>query len=206
MQYKDMSLEQFTKQTASNSPVPGGGSVSALCAALSVSLAQMVTALTAGKKNYEAVTPKMEKIGRKMEELQNVLLAKIDEDSNAFDTVMAAFKLPKITDEEKALRRQAIEKATVFAAEVPLSLAEDCCSLFDDFAFVAQKGNKNALSDIAVATMLLRTAVLGALYNVKINLGGLPESEYKQKTCTKVEKLEAQAIAKEKEILSYIVL
>lgn len=206
MQFKNQTLEQFALDTSSNSPVPGGGSVSALCASLSVALAQMVARLTIGKKNYEAVSDKMSAIVVTMSELQSDFLEAIDKDANSFDAVMKAFKLPKESQEEKDYRRSEIIKATKYAAEIPLSLAEKCSTVFDDFNFVAENGNKNALSDIAVAAMLIRTAILGALYNVKINLNSLPDDEYKEKMKLKVSALEEMAEGKEKEILSKITL
>lgn len=206
MLLQDMTLKEFLQTTSSSSPVPGGGSVAALCASLSSALAAMVTALTVGKKNYESVSEQMQAVGGKMNKLQEKFVDAIDKDSDAFNKVMASFKLPKDTDEQKAFRRAKINEATQFAATVPLRLAEDCALLFDDFAYIAKNGNKNALSDIAVATMLLRTAILSALCNTKINLSSLPEGDYKTVTSNRVEQLEVLANQKEKEILSYIVL
>ncbi len=202
----ELSVKEFIETTASNAPVPGGGSVSALCGSLSAALTKMVAGLTVGKKNYIAVNDEMQEIVEKMPHYQTQLMEAIQKDSNSFDTVMAAFRLPKVTEEEKVLRNQAIENATKLAAEVPLKTAQTVTETFDTLAFVAEKGNKNTMSDIAVATMLARTAIFGALYNVKINLSGLPENEYKTNMLKEVERLHTQAECKEKEILSKIIL
>jgi formiminotetrahydrofolate cyclodeaminase len=202
----ELTVKEFILTTASKEPVPGGGSVSALCGSLSASLAKMVAGLTVGKKNYEAVNDKMQEVVEKMPAFIDRLMQAIQEDSNSFDTVMAAFRLPKDTEEQKAARRDAINCATKSAAEVPLKTAQMVAETFDTLAFVAENGNKNAMSDIAVATMLARTAVFGALYNVKINLSGLPDDDYKKETQKEVERLHNLAENREKEILSKITL
>ncbi len=202
----DLSLSDFIAKTASSDPVPGGGSVSAMCGSLSAALAKMVAGLTVGKKNYLAVSDQMQKVVDEMPAYIESLKEAIQEDSNSFDGVMAAFKLPKETEEDKAKRRKAIDDATVIAAKVPLKTAETVAQLFPTLEFVAANGNKNAMSDIAVATMLARTAVFGALYNVRINLAGLPDSDFKTETYQKVNALHETAETKEKHILSLIVL
>ena len=199
-----LSVQDFILQTASDAPVPGGGSISALCGALSAALAKMVAGLTVGKKNYEAVTDKMQEVVDKMPAFIDTLSDLVEKDSESFDFVMKAFKLPKDTDEAKQLRRKAIDDATVYAAQIPLKTAQTVASMFDTLEFVAEFGNKNAMSDIAVATMLARTAIFGALYNVRINLSSLPEGEFKQTTAQEVEKLHALAESREKEILAKV--
>lgn len=202
--FSELSLKDFVASTASDSPVPGGGSVAAYCASIGTALMQMVAGLTVNKKNYEHAWAKMQKVINEMPALQDKFLAAIDTDTAAFDGVMNALHLPKDTDENKAIRRKALNDATVNAAKVPLELAQDCVKLFPLCDFIATNGNKNAISDIAVATMLLRTAVLSALYNVKINLNGLGESEFKTKTAEKVAEIEAATVEQEKLILGKI--
>lgn len=204
MLLQDQSIKDFAALTASDAPVPGGGSVSAMCAAISSALTQMVAGLTAGKKGYETETEKMTEIVNTMPKNTAEFLDGIDRDSEAFDLVMNAFRMPKATDEEKAVRRQKINEATVYAAEVPMKLAREAVKLFPVIDYVSSSGNKNALSDIAVATMILRTAVRGALFNVRINLASLPESDYKSALSLEVIELEKQADEQEKSILSNI--
>ncbi len=197
----DLTIKEFTEVLASSSPAPGGGSVSALAGALSAALASMVASLTAGKKGYEQHDGKMREIAAKMPLKYGELIEAIEEDSKSFDGVLAAFKLPKTTDEEKAARKNAIEKATMHAANVPLSTAEKASALFDDLDFLAKNGNKNALSDVAVAAMMARSATLGALSNVEINIASLSESDYKSRLIKRVTQLRQQANAREKTIL-----
>ncbi|MDD3831398.1 MAG: cyclodeaminase/cyclohydrolase family protein [Clostridia bacterium] len=204
MLLQDMYLKEFIKATASNQPVPGGGSVSAYCASIGVALAQMVASLTAGKKGYENVSQQMLDYIPILEQLQDQFLNDIDRDSDSFDAVMQAFKLPKESEQDKQIRRASIQEATKNAALVPMQLAEKIASLFPICEFIATNGNKNALSDICVATMLLRTGLLGALYNVRINLTSLPQSPFTESMYGKVAQLEEYAIAQEKNILSQV--
>lgn len=204
MLLQDQTIKNFVELAASDAPVPGGGSVSALCAALSSALVQMVAGLTAGKKGYEAASEKMTEIAGKMPALQKEFLEGIDKDSRAFDAVMSAFRLPKSTEEEKAARRKKINEATLTAAEVPMEISKTAVTMLDMCKFVAQYGNKNALSDAAVATMTLRTAVRGALFNVLINLGSLPDSEHKADLLAQVKQMEERIEKEEKEILENI--
>jgi len=200
----ELSVKDFVLQTASDAPVPGGGSISALCGTLSSALAKMVAGLTVGKKNYEAVSDRMQQVVDEMPRYIEVLSDLIEKDSESFDFVMKAFRLPKDTDEAKAIRRKAIDDATVYAAQIPLKTAQTVAELFPTLEFVAEFGNKNAMSDIAVATMLARTAIFGALYNVRINLGSLPDGEFKEVTSKEVEKLHALAENREREILAKV--
>lgn len=204
MLLQDQSIKDFTALTASDAPVPGGGSVSAMCAAISSALTQMVAGLTAGKKGYETETEKMTEIVNSMPKNTTDFLDGIDRDSEAFDLVMNAFRMPKATDEEKAVRRQKINEATIYAAEVPMNLARKAVKLFPIVDYVSKNGNKNALSDVAVATMTLRTAVRGALFNVRINLSSLPENDYKSALSAEVIELEKLADEQEKTILANI--
>lgn len=206
MLLQEQSIKDFVALTASDAPVPGGGSVAALCAAISSALTQMVAGLTVGKKGYESAQEKMSDIIREMPKYQKEFLEGIDRDSEAFDLVMNAFRMPKTTDEEKAIRRAKINEATKCAAEVPMNLARKAVRLLPVCEYVAQNGNKNALSDIAVATMMLRTATRGALYNVRINLASLPDSEYKTQTTDEVLKIEKEIEQREKKILASISL
>lgn len=202
----DLTIKEFTEVLASNSPVPGGGSACALAGALSAALANMVALLTAGKKGYEQHSEKMSEIAQKMPSKYAEFIQAIEEDSKSFDGVMTAFKLPKLSDEDKAARKLAIQKATMHAANVPLSTAQKADALFDDLDFLAKNGNKSALSDVAVAAMMARTALLGALCNVEINLSSLCESDYKSDLIGKIAILRQSAYAREKAILDAITL
>lgn len=203
---QDLSLKDFLAKTASGDPVPGGGSVAALSASLSASLIAMVANLTIGKKGYEQSEEEMKKILSIADELRVKFVNDIDRDSTAFNEVMASLKLPKNNDEEKAKRKEAMQKSLKNAALVPLEIAKDAFKLMDYASEVVDKGNKNAVTDGAVAAMMARTAVLSALYNVKINLGSIKDEEFVQKTAKEVEELETKVVELEKDILSKVKL
>ncbi len=202
----NMSVVDFLDETASNSPVPGGGSIAALSAAFSSALTQMVANLTLGKKGYEDVQEEAESVVKEAERLKGLFVEYIDKDSDAFNEVMNAFKLPKDTDERMEHRKKAIQEATKLAALVPLDVAREAYKIMDIAKFAVEKGNKNAVTDGAVATMLARTAVLSALYNVKINLSSIKDKEFVAKVAEEVDELESKVKLKEEEILAKVVL
>ena len=199
---KELGLQAFINQLESSEPVPGGGSVAALSSALSSALSAMVANLTVGKKNYEEVSEKMSEIANRMSNHKQLFVDMIDKDANSFDSVMKAFKLPKDTDEEKAHRNQLIQEGMKYAASVPLEVAYSTSLLFDDITELVKFGNKNAQTDALVAAMMARTAILSALYNVKINLGSIKDEAFVEATTNRVKELEKLAIEREAEILA----
>ncbi|MBP2681162.1 MAG: glutamate formiminotransferase [Candidatus Krumholzibacteriota bacterium] len=178
----DMSVRGFADETSVDSPVPGGGSVSALMGSLACALGSMVANLTAGKKGYEKVDDEMKDVAAKAQTLKDLFLRAVDDDSKAFDEVMAAMRLPKKTDDEKRIREQTIEAATKKAVEVPLSVVNRCAEAVDLVETVAKNGNENSISDAGVAALALRAAAAGAALNVFINLPGLSDKKYAAKT------------------------
>ena len=175
MKLTDLTVTGFLEKTYGKDPVPGGGSVSALCGSLAASLGEMVTALTIGRKKYADVEEDMLRLAPEMEEARNKFVAFIDEDAAAYQVVFDAFKLPKETDEEKVARKEAIQKATLAAALVPLEVARTAVGIMDAIQEIAVKGNQNAITDCCVAMMCARTAAFGAILNVRINLAGLDD-------------------------------
>lgn len=171
-------VSDFLTETASNSPAPGGGSVSALAAALGTALTSMVCRLTIGKKKYADVQTEIEAVLLKSESLREKSAALIDEDTFAFNKVMAAFALPKETEDQKSARSAAIQEATKGATLVPMQLMELCADAMPLVRMVAEKGNQNSLSDAGVAALMLSAACEGAAFNVKINLGSINDSEF----------------------------
>lgn len=169
----DQTLQSYFDELSSNSPTPGGGNVSALCGALSASLGAMVCGLTIGKKKYIDVEAEMIEIKGKLESAQKEFFTLADLDNKAFDKVMDAFKLPKETDEEKAARNAKIEEATVGAAEIPARVVAKCFEILPLVKTVAEKGNKNSLSDAGVASKLISSAAYGAFLNVLINCSSI---------------------------------
>jgi len=201
-----LTLVDFLEETASNSPVPGGGSIAAVSAALSAALTQMVANLTLGKKGYEDVQEEAESVAKEAARMKSLFVEYIDKDSDAFNEVMNAFKLPKDTDENVEQRKKAIQDATKLAALVPLDVAREAYKIMELAQVAVEKGNKNAVTDAAVATMMARTAVLSALYNVKINLGSIKDNEFVEKVAKEVDELEKNVKLREEEILSKVVL
>jgi methenyltetrahydrofolate cyclohydrolase len=198
---KNLSLEQFTQDTASDSPVPGGGSIAAVCGALASALTGMVANLTVGKKKYAEVEDEMKDIAKKSEEIRLQMLDFIEKDSQAFNLVMEAFKLPKETEEEKNVRTQAIQDGFKVAANVPYEIAEMAYRILSLSESVVKYGNSNAVTDGLVSAMTARTAVLSALLNVKINLDSIKDEDYVSAMKEKVKRLETNTVESEKKIL-----
>lgn len=200
----ELVVKEFLNKVAGNDPVPGGGSVAALNGAIASALAAMVANLTIGKKGYEAHEELMRYISEVAMRQKDTFVADIDHDSEAYDGVFACFKMPKATDEEKAARSAAIQDATKYAALVPMQVARNAYELMSIIADVARLGNRNAVTDACVAMMSARSAVLGALMNVRINLGSLKDKEFVAGLQTEADELERLACAKEKELLDEI--
>ena len=173
-----LTVTGFNEELASNAPAPGGGSVAALCGSMGASLAAMVAALTHNKKGYKEHNDLMDELGARAQVLKVQLLAAIDADTDAFEKVMACFRLPRKTEEQKGQRLAAIEEANKGATLVPLSVLEHCPEVLELAAQVADKGNVNSLSDAGVAGLMGRSAAYGAYYNVLINLGGIDDAQW----------------------------
>lgn len=200
----ELSVKDFLAKTAGSDPVPGGGSVAALNAALASALTEMVANLTIGKKKYEDREALMKKIASSASNYMVSFVRDIDADSDAYNKVFEAFKLPKETDEEKAMRSEEIQTATKIAAEIPMEVARKAFEMMDIIAQVAENGNQNAITDACVAIMTARTAVLGALLNVKINLSSIKDIEYVALMTQEANYLEKEAIQKESGLLEKV--
>lgn len=200
----ELTVTDFLNKVAGSDPVPGGGSVAALNGALSAALAAMVAHLTIGKKGYEAHEELMQRIAETASKQQEEFTADIDRDSQAYDAVFACFKMPKATDEEKAARSAAIQEATKHAALVPMQVARNACALMPLIAEVARLGNRNAVTDACVAMMAARSAVLGAVLNVRINLGSLKDKEFAAQMQAEADELERRACEQEQKLLGEI--
>lgn len=198
---KNMTIEAFAQQTASNDPVPGGGSISAMAGALAAALAEMVAGLTIGRKKYAEVEEEMKAVVPGMRKTQEQLLLDIRRDSESFDLYMQALTLPKESDEEKAARTAAMQNGLKEAVKVPLSVAKASYEILPVAELMVTKGNETAVTDGLVATMMARTAVLGALFNVKINLDSIKDEAFVVEVMKEVKVLEKEAVAFEKRIL-----
>ncbi len=206
MELRKLTVEGFIDETASSSPAPGGGSIAALNAASSAALITMVANLTLGKEKYAAVEGDMKEVAAKAGALKDDFLALIDEDSNAFNKIMAAFKLPKDTDEAKKARSVAIQEATKGAALVPFKVGQKANELFALAEEVITKGNQNAITDGAVAAMNARAAVRGAFLNVKINLGSIKDGLFVEDLQKKMAEIENEVDAREQALLGKVKL
>lgn len=186
----DKSLKDFALVTRSNDPTPGGGSVSAYAGVLGSALTSMVGGLTFGKKGYQDIPEEsrtsMEASSKEIEGLFDELAVIVDEDSNAFDEVMKAFKMPKETDEDKKARSKAIQEGYKLALQVPLTCAEKCLRILELQEVFARYGNVNAITDIGVGVLLAYSGLEGALLNVSINLGSIKDEDYKREISDKV--------------------
>jgi glutamate formiminotransferase/formiminotetrahydrofolate cyclodeaminase len=184
-----MSLSGFVDETSSNSPAPGGGSVAALCGALASALACMVGQLTVNKKGYQSVSKDMQKLCEDAREHKDFLVRAVDDDTAAFNQIMAAFRMPKQTGEQKAERKKAVEAATKKAIDVPLRVLRSVRQAMPLIEKAARQGNKNSLSDAGVAASCSRAAAEGAWYNVSINLAGIQDKAFAGKISAEAQKL-----------------
>jgi formiminotetrahydrofolate cyclodeaminase len=189
----DLKVSEFVDRLGAGTPTPGGGSAAALAGTLAAALGGMVCELTLGKTKYEPVRPEMEKARQALTGYRKDLLALVDRDSEAYDEVSKALKLPKETPAEKAARQQALGKASQYATEIPVKTAETCLAVMEQVKRVAQIGNANAASDAGVAAHLAHTGVAGAVLNVRINLSGIPDKDLADRMETRVARLEQEA-------------
>ena len=189
----DLKVSEVVDRLGAGTPTPGGGSAAALAGTLAAALGGMVCELTLGKTKYESVRPEMEKAKLALTGYRKDLLALVDRDSEAYDEVSKALKLPKETPAEKAARQQALGKASQFATEIPVKTAETCLAVMEQVKRVAEIGNANAASDAGVAAHLAHTGVAGAVLNVRINLSGIPDKDLAGRMETRVARLEQEA-------------
>jgi len=174
----EMKISEFIEELSSDSPAPGGGSVAALSGALSAALSSMVCNLTIGKEKYKDVEYDMENILERLQNIRKRLLEIIDEDTKAFNQVMDAFKLPKNTEEEKKVRKEKIQEALKKAALVPLETARLCAEIIEISKEVAEKGNKNSITDAGVSMIMADAGLKSAILNVKINLKSIEDEKF----------------------------
>jgi len=188
-----MAVADLLDAFASNDPVPGGGSASALAGALGTSLLLMVAAMTKTKSGTPEETADLAAAAARLRPLRDRLIGLVDTDSEAYAAVAAAFKLPRNTDEEKAARKAAVQTATKQATEVPLETMRACRDAVRHAVIVARCGNRNATSDVGVALELLVAGTRGAGLNVDINLGGLADEAYVERARWERQDLERSA-------------
>jgi formiminotetrahydrofolate cyclodeaminase len=191
--YKDLTIESFISEVNSNSPAPGGGSVSALSQALGMSLFRMYQHLTISKKKYVEMDTELkdtfESVFEMIEGNLNELLIYIDKDTEAFNELMKCFKMPKETDEEKLARSTEIQNKTIDIIEVPLKVASIGYEVLKGIETVIDHGNKNAITDAGCGVLMIYAGIEGALLNVLVNLGSLKDLDKKAKYETEMNRI-----------------
>lgn len=192
----DMTLTEFAEETASESPAPGGGSIAAYMGALGAALSTMVANLSAHKPGWDDRWKEFSDYAERGHALMTKLLALVDEDTAAFNKIMAVFSMPKATPEEKAARAEALETATLYATEVPLRTMEASYDVFDYAEAMAREGNPASVSDAAVGALAARAAVVGALLNVRINAAGLKNRENAEKLLARADEIDKKSEAR----------
>ena len=195
-----MSLTEFAEETASESPAPGGGSISAYVGALGVSLGTMVANLSAHKRGWDDRWEAFSEVAERGMVLQVRLLQLVDEDTAAFDAIMAAFGMPKGNEAQKAERSAAIQAATLGAMETPLEVAELALASMAVMADMAERGNPNSVTDAGVGALCARTAVLGAVMNVRVNAADLKDRAKAEEMLARCTQLEQEAEQKEEAV------
>lgn len=200
----DMTCKAFAEETASESPAPGGGSISAYMGALGAALGTMVANLSSHKAGWD---DRWEEFSTRAEEgqaLMQELLSLVDEDTAAFNRIMAVFAMPKTTDEEKAARSAALQEATLYATEVPLRTMQAAARVFPLVKAMAEEGNPNSVSDAGVGALAARSAVLGARLNVRINAAGLKDRSTADRLTAEADQIALDAQRAEEEILRIV--
>ncbi len=200
----DMHLTAFADETASESPAPGGGSIAAYVGALGVSLATMVANLSSHKRGWDDRWEEFSDHAERGQQLKRELLRLVDEDTAAFNAIMAAFGLPKNTETEKTARTAAIQQATKQAILIPLKVMETAHASFPLIKAMAERGNPNSVSDAGVGALCARAAVLGAYLNVRINASGMSDKNFLEKALAQAETFKQETLAMEAEILRIV--
>jgi len=197
----DMTLTEFADETASESPAPGGGSISAYVGSLGISLATMVANLSAHKRGWDDRWEEFSDFADQGQILKGELLRLVDEDTNSFNKIMEAMRLPKGSEAEGKVRKEAMDAATKYAILIPFKVMETSLKSMDIIQQMAEIGNPNSVTDAGVGALCARTAVIGAFLNVKINCKDFDDTEFVTDILAKGEAVMAEAIAKETEIL-----
>ena len=200
----DMTCTGFAEETASESPAPGGGSISAYMGALAAALGTMVANLSSHKAGWDDRWEYFSNWADNGMAVMNELLYLVDEDTAAFNKIMDVFGMPKSTDEEKAARAEAMEVATLYATQVPLRTMKAAYKAFDVVRAMAEEGNPNSVSDAGVGALAARSAVMGACLNVKINAAGLKDRAVAEALVKEAEEIQAAAQKAEAEILAVV--
>ncbi len=200
----DFTIKDFAEETASESMAPGGGSIAAYVGVLGVSLGTMVANLSAHKPGWDDQWEYYSEWAQKGQKYKNELLFLVDEDTNAFNKIIAGFRMPKTTDKEIASRKEAIEEATKYATEIPFKVMKTAFASMEIMKEMAEKGLQNSLSDAGVGALCARTAVIGAYFNVRINAKDIKDVTFAKEILSNAEEVYQQTVALEKKIINFI--
>ncbi len=200
----NMSLKDFANETSMESPAPGGGSISAYMGALGAALGTMVANLSSHKRGWDDRWEEFSIWAEKGQQYKDKLLSLVDEDTNAFNKIMDAYRLPKKTEEEKQIRKKAIEEATKYAIEIPFTVMQTAYESMEVMEAMAKTGLEASISDAGVGALAARSAVMGAFLNVKINAAGLDDKNFVDEVISKAEEIQRKAIEKEQQILKIV--
>lgn len=208
MKLVEYKVKQFIDEVASSSPAPGGGSISALSSSIGLALTQMVGALSNSKKKFktldEHIKDEFNGVLQEFDKLRQEMMDLIDQDTDAFNFIMDAFKLPKDSEEDKKKRLEAITEATKKAVYVPYRVAELSMKAMSQLNIILVYGNRNTLSDLGVSVLMLHAGIEGAILNVKINLKGLQDEVFVEEYKTKVQQLFRNSYMIKNEIMTKI--
>ena len=197
MKLIDLSIHNFLNEVDSKSPAPGGGSVSALSSTLGCTLARMVAHLTFGKKSYRELSEddckNFDKAFNEIEDCRRYLEELIDKDTEAYNLVMEGYKLPKDTEEEKKIRKDVIETNLKLAIETPFQICKISLVTLKNLKHILEFGNKNAITDLGVAAILLYSGIEGGVLNVKVNLAGINDLEFKKDILIRIDQIVEEA-------------
>lgn len=204
----DMTLRDYSDVLASSEPAPGGGSTAALSGVLGAALTMMVVNLSLGKKSYEGLDEQIKlqfkKEADNVKLLQMELTGLVDEDTKAFNRFMEVMKLPKDTEEQKKVRGEKLQEASLYALQIPLKTAESCFELLKNQITIARYGNKNAVSDVGVGALLALSGLEGAILNVNINLPGISDEAVRTEAYEKCRKMSEEGRKLQSETLAVV--
>jgi formiminotetrahydrofolate cyclodeaminase len=201
---KDLNVQTFLDQLASQASTPGGGSAAAIMGAMGAALVSMVCNLTIGKKNYAAVEADLKQVLQQSEELRQRLTGMVADDIRVFDQVMSAYGMPRDTDEQKSARANAIQDALKEATVVPLACAKACAEVIDLSRAAAEKGNLNVISDAGVAVMAAYGALKSAALNVYINVGNIKDRDFAEAMRSELESILGRCETAAQEIFALV--
>ena len=196
----NQTVKEFVASIASETPAPGGGSVAALSGAMAAGLGVMVCNLTLGREKFASFEVEISEVQARLTELQKKLLTLVDKDTEAFNLVMAAYKLPKESESDKAARLAEIQVANREASEVPLLVAQSCLEILKIVPVLIEKGNQNAITDMGVAARMAESGLQGAIYNVRVNLSSIKDTNF----VAKANELAAQLLVQGKILLEQV--